>query len=422
MEQTKLSKAPTYRWWILVMNMLAYGHFFMTIQTSAAFGPAIQEDMGLSATMLSFYTTAIMISFALLAGPGGKLITRIGAKKTILVALAVNIVASALFAVFGGDYAVGLVLRFAQGIAGGFIGAAAVNSTAMWFPVRQRGIAGGILLGVLGIGFTLATLGASALLGAGLAWYTGMGVLVAVSGIVVFVLYLFTVREIDKVYPGAMSIAELLPEDASASADAPARDTSKLPGTMSEVRRHGKYWACAAFGFGNAFLVYGFGTFLNPLLTNDLGITSSLITAVISSTFFITIVAAPLGGILSDNVFKGSRYQTLMIATAITAVSLVLIPIVGAASVVVIAVLLMLAYGSVSMILGPFWAIPNEIVQPKISGQCTGELTMLSNIGGIVAAPVLAAVIDGTGTAMICLAICVVIGVIGFICARVIHQ
>lgn len=418
---TQLSKAPAYRWWILVMNMLAYGHFFMTIQTSSAFGPAIQDAMGLNATMLSFYTTAIMISFALLAGPGGKLISTIGTKKTILVAFVINIVASMLFAFLGGNYAVGLVLRFVQGIAGGFIGAAAVNSTAMWFPIRQRGIAGGILLGVLGIGFTLATLGASALLGMGMAWYTGMGLLVAVSGIVVFLLYLFTVREIGSMYPGAISIAELLPEEKGAF-DAPSRDTSKLPSTIGEVRKQSKYWCCAIFGFGNAFLVYGFGTFLTYLLTNDLGITSGLITTVISSTFFITIVAAPLGGILSDNVFKGSRYQTLMIATGITAVSLVLIPVVGNASVIVVAILLALAYGSVSMILGPFWAIPNEIAQPQISGQVTGELTMLSNLGGIVAAPIFAAVIDATGTAMICLGICIAIGVISFVCGRIIHQ
>lgn len=420
MKAAKLSKAPAYRWWILVMNMLAYGYFFMTIQTAAAFGSAIQEAMGLNATMLSLYTTATMISFALLAGPGGKLIAKVGTKKTVLIALAIDVAASAVFAFAGDTYAFGLVLRFVQGISGGFIGAAAVNSTAMWFPVRQRGIAGGILLGVLGIGFTLATLGAQALLGLGLPWYSAMGGLTAASGIVIFVLYLLTVREISTVYPGALSIAELLPEQPAD--DAPTRDTSKLPATMAEIRRNGKYWACALFGFGNAFLVYGFGTFLSFLLMNDLGITSDLITTVISSTFFITIVAAPLGGILSDRVFKGSRYQTLMIATGITAVSLVLIPLIGSASVVLVAVLLMLAYGSVSMILGPFWAIPNEITQPQVSGQCTGELTMLSNIGGIVAAPVFAAIIDGTGTAIICLGICVAVGVISFLCARIIHQ
>lgn len=416
----QLSKAPVYRWWILFMNMLAYGHFFMTIQTSSAFGSAIQESLGLSTTMLSFYTTAIMLSFALLAGVGGKLIGIIGAKKTVLVALIINIAASALFAAFGGNYVVGLVLRFVQGTAGGFIGAAAVNSTAMWFPVRQRGLAGGILLGVLGIGFTLATLGASALLGAGMVWYSAMGLLVVVSGIVIFVLYLLTVREVSSLYPGTMSIAELLPDENNANT--PVRDTSNLPSTMAEVRRQGKYWCCAVFGFGNAFLVYGFGTFLAFLLSNDLGITSGLITAVISSTFFITIVAAPLGGILSDGLFKGSRYQTLMIATGITAISLVLIPLVGNASVIVVAILLMLAYGSVSMVLGPFWAIPNEIAQPSITGQCTGELTMLANLGGIVVAPILATVIDTTGSAMACLAICVVVGILSFVCSRIIHQ
>lgn len=414
-----LQKAPGYRWWILIANMLVYGHFFMTVQASSAFGTAIQESMGINATMLSFYMTAIMIGFAVFAGPGGKLVAQIGAKKTVLIALAINIVASVLFIFFGGNYAVGLVLRFAQGITGGFTGAAVVSNTAMWFPVRQRGLAGGILLGVLGVGFTLATLGASALLSTGLAWYSAMGLLIAVSGVVVFLIYLISVREINKVYPGALSIAELLPEEQSGSSQ---ESSQNLPKTMAEVRKGKKFWSCAVFGFGNAFLVYGFGTFLGHLLTSDLGITSGVVTTVISSTFFITIVAAPLGGIISDGVFKGSRYQTLLTATAITVISLVLIPVIGSTGAVVAAVLLALAYGSVSMILGPFWAIPNEIAHPEIAGQCTGELTMLSNVGGIVAAPILAAIIDGTGSAFLCLIICIIIGVVGFVCARIIHQ
>lgn len=404
---------------MLIMNMLAYGHFFMTVQCSAAFGTAIQESLGLNATMLSFYTTAIMISFAFFGSVGGKLIVKVGLKNTVLAALAINVVASVLFIFLGSTYVPGLILRFCQGIAGGFLAAAAVNSTVMWFPVRQRALANGILLGVLGIGFTFATLGASALLGAGMTWYQGLGTLVAVSGAVIFVLYLLTTKNVSSVYPGVVSIAELLPEEAGASK---AASSGKLPSTMAEIRKSSKYWCCALFGFGNGFLVYGFGTFLSSLLTNDLGITGDLITTVISSTFVITIIAAPLGGILSDNVFKGSRYQTLMIATGITAVSLLLIPFVGSASVVVVAVLLALAYGSVSMVLGPFWSIPNEITTPEISGACCGELSMLANFGGILAAPIFASILDATGTAFICLGICIAVGVISFIAGRVIHQ
>lgn len=73
MATAKLKNAPGYRWWVLIMNCIAYGSFFMTIQTTNAFGNAISAQWGLNATKLSLLYTGIMITFAFTAGLGGKI-------------------------------------------------------------------------------------------------------------------------------------------------------------------------------------------------------------------------------------------------------------------------------------------------------------------------------------------------------------
>lgn len=416
MSQVKLEKAPAYRWYMLIINMVAYGHFFMTIQTTAAFGSAISSSWGLSATALSLLTTATMISFALFGGFGGKLQTKYGPKKTVIIGMLLNIAASLVFIFAAKSYAAAIVLRFIQGISGGIMASSIVSGTSMWFPVKQRGLASGLLMGILGIGFSIATLGASAFLGAGIAWQTGLGLLVSVSGAVIVLIYAATVKEVSKVYPGAYSIAELLPQEAGAGSVSESR-----PKTLREAHRTKKFWAVAFFGFASGWLTYGFSAFLGTLLSSDLGITSGLVTTVISSTFFITIIASPLGGIISDNVFKGSRYQVLMIGAAITAVSLFVLPFVGA-NALIVAILLIFAYGSVSLPCGTFWATPNEIVDISIAGECTGEITAIANVGGVIVAPIISAIIDASGSSYIALYICVAFGVLSVIAARTIHQ
>ena len=87
MATAKLKNAPGYRWWVLIMNCIAYGSFFMTIQTTNAFGNAISAQWGLNATKLSLLYTGIMITFAFTAGLGGKIDSKIGMRKTVTLAL-----------------------------------------------------------------------------------------------------------------------------------------------------------------------------------------------------------------------------------------------------------------------------------------------------------------------------------------------
>lgn len=412
-----LNKAPGYRWWILLMNVLAYGHFFMTIQTSAAFGTAIQAEWGLNATKLGLLTTATMISFSFFAGIGGKCARKIGMSKTVCLAILVNCIISVLFIPFAKSYIAAIVLRFLQGISGGLMASSIVAGTSLWFPTKQRGLASGILFGVLGLGFSIATAIAPILLNR-MTWQVSMAVMVAGSGIVVLLIYYFSVKDIEKAYPGYHSIDELMPK-AESTENVENAINEHQPANMKEAKRSKGFKAAAIFGFCSAWLTYGFSAFLANFLISDRGIDANSVTTIISMTFFVTIVASPLAGIFSDKVFKGQRYQTLMIASLMTVVSLILSSFVGSS---LIPVVLILAYASVSMCTGPFWAVPSQMFHPSIAGECTGLLTLIANIGGIIVVPILSGVIDVTGSSYICLVLCIMAALISILCAKIIKH
>mgnify|MGYP003623982696 CR=1 FL=1 len=42
--QYLLQEAPARRWWVMIMAILAYGHFFMTIQLISAMTATVMQD------------------------------------------------------------------------------------------------------------------------------------------------------------------------------------------------------------------------------------------------------------------------------------------------------------------------------------------------------------------------------------------
>lgn len=412
--QGKLAKPPAYRWWILFMNMIAYGMVFVAIQSTNAFYAQIQSGWNLSATEIALITTAFMATYAFTGGVGGMLTSKLGPKKTALIGLGILIVTSALIPVFGQTYAGLIVMRVLQGISGGVMATPCVTSTVMWFPIKQRALANGILLGMLGFGLSVATLIAIPLLAAGFDWIVGVALITMIPSIVIFVLYVLTVRELGTVYPGHQTIAELLPDQEVAKAD-----DSDLPRNLSEARKLSRYWAACIFGFTNGWLAFGFSAFLPTLLTVDMGIDPATASSMIGATFIVTVFSAPLGGIVSDRVFKGSRYQTLIIGFALVVAGLVALPVVPSS---MITPVLMVAYGAVSFCLGPFWTIPTELGTPEAAADINGRVTIAACIGNLCTGFLLSLAIDATGTGFAALWICVAIAAIGIVAAFVIKR
>lgn len=414
-----LTKAPAYRWWILVMNLLIYSVFYISLNAAAAFTVQIQDQWHTNATMINMLTTVAQLVYVIFCTIGAAMATKIGNKQTVVVAGILLIVSSAVFPLVGNSYVGATALRVLQGAAGGIMSSVVVSTVPLWFPIKQRGLASGILFGCIGFGFSITVAGGNLFLGLGFNWQASLALLVCIPGAIITALYWFTVKSVSDVYPGYYAIADLVPALAAESSDAPVTVDKNLPTTMKEARKDKKVLSLSLIGFACSWLILGFGAFLPFLLTNDLGVESSFATAIMSLTFLAGVVGSIFGGVISDTIFKGSRWQTLVISGLLAAVGLLCLLFVHGDMLVV--VMLMLAYCGANLYMGPLWACVPNIVQPQIAGETTAFANTITNIGGLAAAPVLAMAIDITGTAMPALIICVVLALASCVAARVVH-
>ena len=427
-EIKKLDKAPAFRWWALVMNMLAYFYFFVTINVlyglmDANSNYVVQEVLGISETQFSLLTTAVMITFAVVPTFGAKIASIVGNKNSVVISIVYNIVVTLLFLIpaFHDHYIMVIILRLLQGATGGLMTGTVIGQTPLWFPVRERGIASGINLAILGVGLSLDTFFGPKLIAAGFSWSTSLVILIVTCGVIVALLYQFTMKDLQKDY-GVPEIAMLLPEEKTE--DAKSDDTvsainANRPKVMSDAYKTKTFWATAIYGFVNGWVVYGFTAFLPAVLRTK--IDAGLVATIISLTLLSTAIASPLGGVISDKVFKGKRYQLLFLGTLLTAVTLICLdlPINAVGFVTIMAIL---AYASTSIVCGVFWTVPTEIVDPSISVQSSATVMTFANVGGVLAAPLLTFVNESTGTLMVSSIICILLALAASVSALIIKR
>ena len=420
MATQQLTRPPARRWYALLMNALAYGYFFMTINIINAMTAEVQGAFGVSATQITFLTTAVMIAFAVVPTLGAQIAAKIGGRKIVTLAFFWNVAVTLLLLIpaISHSFIAVLILRFLHGATGGLMTGTCVGGTPLWFPVKERGIASGLNLGILGVGMAIDQFFAPKFLAMGMDWSGAAVAILTVPGIVLGVIYFVTMRDIRDLY-GVDAVADALPPEEDVGSEIDSRNDLR-PATMSDAYKSKIFWATAIYGFVNGWVVYGFTAFLPSMLTNDMGIAGAAATNIISATYFVTFIASPLGGVISDKVFKGKRYQLLALGCLLTVVTLLAIPHVR--SIPVLTVLFILAYGSTSIVCGVFWTLPTEIVRPEISVKSSASVMTVANVGGVIAAPILVAVTSACGSNMPSSYICIALAAIAAASAMIIKR
>lgn len=404
-DQATLKKAPSFRWVMLLLNILAYGQFFLTVQIPTVFGAYIAKDFGVSAMLVSLCGSIILGMFAITGSLGAKISGKLGLKKSICFAIIVNIIGALLIIILGRSYAGYAICCAIEGLSGGLICGAITTINVYWFPIRERGIASGILLGILGVAFSIDTFFAPKLMATGISWQMGASLLAAIPSTVIVILYFLFAKEVEQIYPGHLTIAEMLPKEAKST---PKTDVESLPKTMADLKRQRYLWWAVICGFITGANVYGFPAFVNGLLLEK-GTATALANTVTSITFFTSILGSPLGGFISDRIFKGNRWQIVCISNLIIVASLLIVAFSGGT---LMAIAIIIAYAAVSMVMGPFWAIPPELGHPSIATEASGFVLVFGNLGGTIIGFILTALATASGTYYVPMFLCLIMALI----------
>ncbi|HTJ78448.1 MAG TPA: MFS transporter [Rariglobus sp.] len=148
-------KIPRFRWWIVVLVLLAAVLNYVDRQTLSALAPTIQQDLRMDdrayANIVNLFLVAYTASYLL----AGRFIDRIGTRIGMLFFVAWWSVANMLTAAAQGVRSMG-AFRFLLGLGEAGVWPAASKVVSEWFPPKERALAVGLYTMGATIGATVA--------------------------------------------------------------------------------------------------------------------------------------------------------------------------------------------------------------------------------------------------------------------------
>jgi MFS family permease len=330
--------------------------------------PALAETFKLSETMIQLGNAALIGGYAVGSFVEGRMFVSFGFKKTSFFAIGLFIIASILIPYIK-NYPIILCLRFAMGF--GLIVNITTTIVSSWFPIKQRGLAVGILLGCIGLGSAFGGI-VTGVLSSMLGWQEIFLSLAAIT-IVGFILFQLTVKE--------------PPVQVDETPNQPAEET---PDTGISIYRQPVLWLFALMLLFVFFNVYGLYAYLAIYMQTE-GYTVMQAGLLVFFNGFIAVASTPVGGLISDrlvkkvnNVLKARVYTIAFAAAAVGFLGCILIP-----------VLAPLGFGGailVSLISGwgcpaansPILLLPTDLLGKRAAGTGIGIIILIAGIGGIV--------------------------------------
>lgn len=406
-------RTPGYSWWVLTSATLNFMCVFIGMNTTSVFGAQIMEQWNINEAQLSLISLVYMIPFAATPVIASSFANKLGVKTIVSIGMICNIVGAVLLGFWGTSFSHLLIIRFIMGCCGGIMDNTMVQNASLYFPNRQRGFATGILMGFLGIGFTVTSiLGTWLYETFNMTWQVASMWITLVPSVICYIIYMVSVKDFYKKYPGAETMDDLLPPD-------PTRVETKYdllpkPDSSAECLRDKRCWASSIFGFCTAVPVYGLAFALPLYLQDAKGMSLAAASAVIGATFVFKLVAAPIGGIMSDKIFKGVRWQTNVIGHGIGGI---LIIIVGLATFHdgFLTLMLILMFTGVSLYGGTFWTWPTALAKPNGQYFASGMIVTISNIGAVIIAPICGLLIGAAGNTSISIIFIGIVAILGTI-------
>jgi len=153
-------KYPRYRWLILIAAAMSYINVQIINLSITPILPHIAQDLGVDLGVATNFMTVFLFSGNIIQlALGGVICDRFGILKTLLIGLLCAVVPSVLMPWLGHSYTGVFYARLVQGLSPGFIFPAMGPILAIWFPLKEKGLATGLMSAGVAMGSFLGTMG-----------------------------------------------------------------------------------------------------------------------------------------------------------------------------------------------------------------------------------------------------------------------
>ncbi len=152
---------PQYRWLILIAAALSYINVQVVNLSITPILPHIAQELGVDLGVATNFMWVFLFSGnIILIAVGGAVCDRFGILTALFVGLLCAILPSVLMPWIGETYHGVFYARLIQGLSPGFIFPVQGAILAIWFPLKERGLATGLMGAGVALGSALGTMGA----------------------------------------------------------------------------------------------------------------------------------------------------------------------------------------------------------------------------------------------------------------------
>ena len=298
-----------YRWAMLAATSIAVMTLYIDM---TAFAPILGEvakdlqvDMGKATNLMMGFVLAV--ACVLLAG--GSIPDKYGVTFAQVLGLLCATVPATLMPWIGHSYGAVFVARLIQGASVGFVFATIGPVMALWFPPKEQGLAGGLMIGSLALGSAIGVVSSPAVYAATGSWQSTVAILSLIGWVAIILSLLITRRA-----PSAQVVEAITQVMQSAAGKLTFGKALKLPIT----------WVGSFVMACNAWAMYSLYNLVPAYLAAPTPMGAGLGPAKAGAlSLGLTVVglfAMIVGGVFFDKVPKGKVKPALIIGFVLTGI------------------------------------------------------------------------------------------------------
>ena len=371
--------------WMFVISAIA---FLDRVNISIA-ATTIGREYGFDHEKLGWVLSAFGWGYALFQAPGGRLADRFGPRRILAFGTAWWAIFTALTGAvpikFALPIAMLIAVRFLLGVGEAVVYPASNRLVAGWIPMRERGIANGVIFAGVGAGSFLAPpLITYILLNWGWRWSFWISAVIgALGGVVWYVIARDKPEEHPRVNPGETAlIRESLPS---------AETQAIKPIAWGAIFASKDVAFVSASYFCYGYVAYIFFTWFYTYLSDIRGLNLKTSAYYTMLPFAAMAICSPLGGWISDRVCSSvsKRAGRCGVASGAMALCTVFLAVaMYAADARLASVVLAGGAGALYLSQSSFWSVSSEMAGAS-SGSVSGVMNMACQIAGALTALVM---------------------------------